>query len=739
MSNNAEAMLQKFKKPVFPESRILARARQLIPHYAVWNDERNAFVCTSCGEDVPRMKIKLNHSGICPSCGNTVMFIQKRYRYDTLWVFIPSLDKGSYWHYVQTVHENGTVGTWFREEARYTLSKNGNKQYWTRTSANDDSWHSGKRPHFMRSFMSYNERADWCERNYIIPSQFQSYLEQVIPGFTALGFNKKRPFGDNTLDTWADMAAEMPSDMETLTPQRKKTIRLLVNNNLTDIAMYYFFNTIEYWKDNSKSVRHPKINTFGKNLQSVLCLNDAQFKEFMKTDKSYASLERISLCEQVNPDLYSMKPDRDSMDKYRCMAEAALEKDGMSLNKMYICPVEGNHSEFLYLRYVSAKIGKKAVLKEQFLIRDKTSGSFLMKGKFQMMEVYGLELKSAEISNDAFNKIISKSALFDKDLHHVSSKSNLMRVKLIEHPSIKKNIVIWEKLRNAGFATLAKEFYTSIRNLHEIEWRTIDTSNGKLNTYMGIPVRFFDKLDRQNVTVRDIQKMQKAYAASPDITYEDYMIFNLMYPYEDLSEDMVNNGQSIHETISYFLRKYKHSKIQPSEYERYAKNLQVLHPNSHITRKQAFPEDFEHAQVVISDLAQNVKDQPAIEAMKKISQALQNDKTVTRFFQKNTKYLVFVPESPRELIEEGKRLHNCLRTYVRDVSEGNRSVFFIRRADCPNDAFVAMEYNSKTGRLVQIHSDCNRGVDEDVSRFANGFIKVLNKIGYDPKQYLAAA
>ena len=739
MSNNVEAMLQKFTKRIFPENRILARAKQLIPHYAVWNNERNAFVCSYCGEEVPRQKIKLNRSGICPSCDSNVMFIQKRYRFDTLWIFTPSLGKGSYWHYIQTVHENGTVDTWFREEARYTIDKDGNKQYWTRSGAADDSWHSGKPPHFVRSCGCYKDRADWCERNYIIPSQFQSYLEQAIPGIENLGFNKKHPFGDNTLDTWADIACDMPADVDSMTPQRKKTLRLLMDNNLTDIAMYYMFNTNEYWnEDNARQyLRHPKINTFGRTLRSVLCLDALQFEEFMKTDRSFASFERVSYCKKGYPELFNMKPDHDSVIKYRHMAEAALEKDGMSLNKLYICPAENKESGYVYLRYAPVKSGKRINLAEQILVKDESSKKILLKGKYRMVTTNKLDLKDAEISFDAFNKIVSETSLYDKDLQCVFKKSNVMRVKLVEHPSIKMNIVVWEKLRNAGFKTLAKEFYSSIRNMREIEWHTIDTSNGKLNTYMGIPVRFFDKLDRKNVTVKDVYKMQKAYAACPDISYEDYMSFNLMYPYEDLTADMVNNGQSIHETISYFLSKYKHSKVQPGEYERYIKNLNVLHPNRHISRKQAFPEDFEKAQIEADGLAQNVRNKSAMKAMQRISKALRSDRTITRFFQKNTKYLVFVPESPKELIEESKRLHNCLKTYVQAVAEGNTSVFFIRKADCPDNAFVAMEY--KNGQLIQIHSDCNRDVDEDVARFANRFIKVLNKINYDPKQYLAAA
>ena len=174
--------------------------------------------------------------------------------------------------------------------------------------------------------------------------------------------------------------------------------------------------------------------------------------------------------------------------------------------------------------------------------------------------------------------------------------------------------------------------------------------------------------------------------------------------------------------------------IHPHEYVVYIDEVRTVYGK--VNRKNAFPANFQEAQKKVHELYMHVKRNINADAMKKISDALRNDKTVTRFFQKHKEYLIFVPESPEELIREGQRLHNCLSTYDERVANGNTSVFFMRMADAPDTAFVAFEVHD--GVLLQIHGNMNSNVNEDVRNYANEFVRVLNKISFNPKKIIAA-
>ena len=301
----------------------------------------------------------------------------------------------------------------------------------------------------------------------------------------------------------------------------------------------------------------------------------------------------------------------------------------------------------------------------------------------------------------------------------------------------RNGMLLVEKLYHAGFAKLADEIILTANGRYEkmISEMITNARDDKLYRVLGIPRMIYSKAfpkkseERSGLNLDKLNTMRTIVKNNPGITYEEVNRMIALKKQISSGESLLVNGQKYSETLSYL---EAHKKVYYHEYTHYIENIRAL--NLKVSRKRAFPEDFEEAQCRIHDILHAQKEIKNAGAMKKLHDALTSQAPFIDFMKQNTKYLVFVPESPQELVREGERLHNCLRTYVDRVSEGNTSIFFIREAYKPDAAFVAMEY--RDGKIIQIHSSCNKGVDEDVRSFAEGFIKVLKGIRYEPREWL---
>lgn len=112
--------------------------------------------------------------------------------------------------------------------------------------------------------------------------------------------------------------------------------------------------------------------------------------------------------------------------------------------------------------------------------------------------------------------------------------------------------------------------------------------------------------------------------------------------------------------------------------------------------------------------------------IKKISDALRNMKDLSTFLNGSKGLLVYVPDSVKDLKEEGKSLHNCIGNYVDRVVEGKTFVFFVRKLNAPDAPFVAFEYCN--GEVIQCRADHNENVeDNNVIDFVEAFAERLRR------------
>ena len=82
---------------------------------------------------------------------------------------------------------------------------------------------------------------------------------------------------------------------------------------------------------------------------------------------------------------------------------------------------------------------------------------------------------------------------------------------------------------------------------------------------------------------------------------------------------------------------------------------------------------------------------------------------------------VIPPENIMSIIKEGRRLHHCVRSYVKAVCSGETDILFIRRTDKIDMPFFTLEV--RNGELRQCHGFGNKNPDENISRFLSMFCK----------------
>lgn len=95
-----------------------------------------------------------------------------------------------------------------------------------------------------------------------------------------------------------------------------------------------------------------------------------------------------------------------------------------------------------------------------------------------------------------------------------------------------------------------------------------------------------------------------------------------------------------------------------------------------------------------------------------------DEKRLATYAEKNARYawsgdgyLIKVPSSAEELVEEAIQQNNCLRSYIPRVADGETKIFFLRKKDNPDISHVTVQVTND-GRIVQARRYANRSISE---------------------------
>lgn len=283
--------------------------------------------------------------------------------------------------------------------------------------------------------------------------------------------------------------------------------------------------------------------------------------------------------------------------------------------------------------------------------------------------------------------------------------------------------VLYEKLCKAGLKELAQEDFYRL-GTYEREslcFRDVQTET-KLVRILGINKGEL-RLLRDNQTLKAL----KCIKIIPNIDQETLDLLEEAKISLDDTLAIVKQNLKIKKTLRYFIK----TKCNIGEWLHYVDLLRKL--AYQLDDSYLYPSNFrKEDERVAREYAERLEmfkkegDKLRNEMMGKISMALHKNKEIRKFFEGSDGLQICVPETAEELREEGKRLHNCLRTYVDKVARGETLIFFVRRIEDPTSAFVALEY--RNGRIIQCRFDYNRSVnDKKIIDFTQALAKVLVK------------
>lgn len=88
-------------------------------------------------------------------------------------------------------------------------------------------------------------------------------------------------------------------------------------------------------------------------------------------------------------------------------------------------------------------------------------------------------------------------------------------------------------------------------------------------------------------------------------------------------------------------------------------------------------------------------------------------------YVKGKNMILVIPETAKDIREEGKALHHCVATYIGKVAAGATCILFVRRAEEPETPFYTLEY--KDGEIIQCRGAYNREPTSEVRDFIKTF------------------
>lgn len=92
----------------------------------------------------------------------------------------------------------------------------------------------------------------------------------------------------------------------------------------------------------------------------------------------------------------------------------------------------------------------------------------------------------------------------------------------------------------------------------------------------------------------------------------------------------------------------------------------------------------------------------------------------------SNEFTILIPESPKDLIQEGEDMHHCVGSYINRYIEGKSKIFFVRKQSEEDKAYVTIELG-EDNHLVQIQGKYDRYPGNKVHNFVKEWCKNIQK------------
>lgn len=94
---------------------------------------------------------------------------------------------------------------------------------------------------------------------------------------------------------------------------------------------------------------------------------------------------------------------------------------------------------------------------------------------------------------------------------------------------------------------------------------------------------------------------------------------------------------------------------------------------------------------------------------------------------RDSKYLIRPLRDRAEFNKEGRNNHNCVASYYETATEGETSIFVLRKVGAEEESFVTVEVDLKTMKLKQCYSKGNRLPEEGVKEWVEKWLTRIAK------------
>lgn len=84
-------------------------------------------------------------------------------------------------------------------------------------------------------------------------------------------------------------------------------------------------------------------------------------------------------------------------------------------------------------------------------------------------------------------------------------------------------------------------------------------------------------------------------------------------------------------------------------------------------------------------------------------------------------FVVYIAQSPAELVKEGEALHHCVGKlgYDKKFAKEQSLIFFVRSVTDTEKPLATIEYDLKRNKILQFYADHNQKPDEAVTDYVN--------------------
>lgn len=325
---------------------------------------------------------------------------------------------------------------------------------------------------------------------------------------------------------------------------------------------------------------------------------------------------------------------------------------------------------------------------------------------------------------DCFNRYNPIEKVYDKT-RMISQLHYLMR-------SAKVN----EMLSKSGFESLAADHLSYYMYQGHDHSYPVNNKATELYKVLKLSKHSFN-LWKKNADVNTLKLYQRwANKVTPERVNKYVAAQRYYWNVDNILRNLSQITKLINKPMEVIERYVERKGITLSDYLDYLNIIQKL--GYDMTDKQyIMPRDFGKDKKRVCDEQNALADENWVRSMdaksavmKLISDGLKKMPNLGEYLNGSKGLLVYIPESARDMLEEGRSLHNCLKNYVDRVANKKTMVFFIRQLDNPTAPFVSMEYCN--GSIVQCRYDNNEDVrsrDDDTSRniinFAEAFASTL--------------